>query len=552
MSLLAWLTLAHAMVAAGPDDICAPSDDPCFVVGTWEATDLDFGDRLVVVEGELVLSSVTAEMILVLPDGGISGTSGLIVNTEGDLTSYGTLASTDPVAPVQLHTGNLFLPGGTLEVAGNLEVLGDDVLMGAALDANVGGILADVRSWRSDGAVDMTRSARFQLTTTGDATIGDVHLLADDGLYGTLTVAGSLTMLGDWTPSPTAVQANLLVATANGLLHVRGDLALGAAVDDGAIALLTGDPILVDGQVSTGTPDTCGDGSLLLTSPGVIEIDGLLDASGRCGGALTVDGVDGVQIRGTARTDGSETAGQLFVGSTGSVRLSGSLSASGAGAGAVLVEGCDVLLAHDGVLEATGSGGIVVIDGGSSLRLDGTVHAGSSSILRWTDSAPSFGANVSMTPAATLEYDATASTCACADLDGDGVCVIDDVCPGFPDQDDVDGDGIPDGCELAWLSAPPLIAGASTSVEIDDALPGSTQFLVFGGTSGQTAVPGCAGTTLDFRVLGVADRVMVDSMGAGRFDVAVPASASGSRVTLQAVDLDNCRVSSLIRGPVQP
>lgn len=35
----------------------------------------------------------------------------------------------------------------------------------------------------------------------------------------------------------------------------------------------------------------------------------------------------------------------------------------------------------------------------------------------------------------------------CPDEDGDGVCDADDVCPGFDDTVDSDGDGIPDGCD---------------------------------------------------------------------------------------------------------
>ena len=35
----------------------------------------------------------------------------------------------------------------------------------------------------------------------------------------------------------------------------------------------------------------------------------------------------------------------------------------------------------------------------------------------------------------------------CPDSDNDGVCDTDDVCPGFDDTIDTDGDGIPDGCD---------------------------------------------------------------------------------------------------------
>ena len=33
------------------------------------------------------------------------------------------------------------------------------------------------------------------------------------------------------------------------------------------------------------------------------------------------------------------------------------------------------------------------------------------------------------------------------DSDNDGVCDSDDACPGFDDNADADGDGIPDGCD---------------------------------------------------------------------------------------------------------
>ena len=38
----------------------------------------------------------------------------------------------------------------------------------------------------------------------------------------------------------------------------------------------------------------------------------------------------------------------------------------------------------------------------------------------------------------------------CPDSDGDGVCDTDDICPGFDDTIDSDGDGIPDGCDVAF------------------------------------------------------------------------------------------------------
>ncbi len=47
---------------------------------------------------------------------------------------------------------------------------------------------------------------------------------------------------------------------------------------------------------------------------------------------------------------------------------------------------------------------------------------------------------------ATVTIRATANP-VCPDSDNDGVCDVDDVCPGFDDNIDSDGDGIPDGCD---------------------------------------------------------------------------------------------------------
>lgn len=40
----------------------------------------------------------------------------------------------------------------------------------------------------------------------------------------------------------------------------------------------------------------------------------------------------------------------------------------------------------------------------------------------------------------------------CPDSDGDGICDDDDICPGFDDTIDSDGDGIPDGCDNGAFS----------------------------------------------------------------------------------------------------
>ncbi|MFT7452689.1 MAG: hypothetical protein ACI9VN_003424, partial [Patescibacteria group bacterium] len=48
-----------------------------------------------------------------------------------------------------------------------------------------------------------------------------------------------------------------------------------------------------------------------------------------------------------------------------------------------------------------------------------------------------------------IKVEDTLDPCAAlgGDTDGDGVCDDSDICPGFDDNADLDGDGIPDGCD---------------------------------------------------------------------------------------------------------
>ena len=74
---------------------------------------------------------------------------------------------------------------------------------------------------------------------------------------------------------------------------------------------------------------------------------------------------------------------------------------------------------------------------------------------------------------------------ACADSDGDGVCDVNDICPGFDDNIDSDGDGIPDGCDdcnnsIASFS-PSLLThtGTGSSIATTTVMNGSNiQFMV--------------------------------------------------------------------------
>ncbi len=121
----------------------------------------------------------------------------------------------------------------------------------------------------------------------------------------------------------------------------------------------------------------------------------------------------------------------------------------------------------------------------------------------------------------------------CADMDGDGICDTDDVCPGGDDGMDGDGDGVPDACDDCPIDGPSatpipttvtntgitidsvslngggniatVAAGSSVSVGLDYAIrdcdcTGCVEQIEIGLVPGPTfqycafsAVPGCSG-----------------------------------------------------------
>ncbi|MGM5471261.1 T9SS type A sorting domain-containing protein [Flavobacteriaceae bacterium LMO-SS05] len=77
------------------------------------------------------------------------------------------------------------------------------------------------------------------------------------------------------------------------------------------------------------------------------------------------------------------------------------------------------------------------------------------------------------------------SSSPCTDSDGDGVCDVDDQCPGFDDTIDANGNGIPDGCESACVeytanfSKNPLTHSGSASSSTTLSLPTNSKDVSF-------------------------------------------------------------------------
>ncbi|MEQ8766501.1 MAG: hypothetical protein RL885_21485 [Planctomycetota bacterium] len=97
------------------------------------------------------------------------------------------------------------------------------------------------------------------------------------------------------------------------------------------------------------------------------------------------------------------------------------------------------------------------------------------------------------------------------------------------------------------LSDPsPGQAGQSNRFDLTGATPGELVHLVFGLQAGTTPVPGCPGLDLDISGVGIAQVARADREGNVRFDVSIPALASGRTVLFQAVDWSGCSVSPLV------
>jgi WD40 repeat protein len=97
------------------------------------------------------------------------------------------------------------------------------------------------------------------------------------------------------------------------------------------------------------------------------------------------------------------------------------------------------------------------------------------------------------------------------------------------------------------LSGPdPGRAGETNTLIVDGATSGGTILFAIGATTGSTGVPGCAGVSLDLASPRLAARVAADANGRATLVRLVPASASGRRFAIQALERATCRPSDLV------
>ena len=99
------------------------------------------------------------------------------------------------------------------------------------------------------------------------------------------------------------------------------------------------------------------------------------------------------------------------------------------------------------------------------------------------------------------------------------------------------------------LSAPePGLAGQENTVSITNCIPGERVYLMYGTNGGGTYVPGCdvLAAVVQIETADVAGSAVADALGTTVIQVMVPASRSGAKALLQAVNRSSCQESQLI------
>jgi len=133
------------------------------------------------------------------------------------------------------------------------------------------------------------------------------------------------------------------------------------------------------------------------------------------------------------------------------------------------------------------------------------------------------------------------------DSDSDGTCDEVDLCPGGADDQDVDGDGIPDACDL-HLEVTGTCPGV-VNLDLIGLTPYGQAAVLLGTGPGSVAVPSgaCAGTQTGLSGASFVGLV-TDSDGDGEFH-ATPSLSSACGKYLQLIDRTTCEVSNVV-GPL--
>jgi len=130
------------------------------------------------------------------------------------------------------------------------------------------------------------------------------------------------------------------------------------------------------------------------------------------------------------------------------------------------------------------------------------------------------------------------------DCNGNGVSDVKDLMDGT--SRDLNGDQIPDECQLVLGEPEPGQAGEPNTMSVEAGTPGATVRFALGRGPGSMEVPGCPGVTLmlgDPLLLGHA---VVGQNGVAQLSFQVPGGALGKTFGFQAVEAVSCKLSNRV------
>ena len=273
--------------------------------------------------------------------------------------------------------------------------------------------------------------------------------------------SGNLVILGDlerYDGGTTISQGTLqrLAHDGGAVGSIDGDI-------ENILVFQRGDTVVFDGAISgTGALKKNAGGRLFLSAANTYE-----------GGTTINDGwLNPYNITGSATGSGPvQVTANAYLGGYGSiegvvtVNSGGSVAPGEHGIGTLIVGGVTF---EDGSILATDLRGLagdfdqIVATGNATINAGSTLDVsyfgpfsaspGDSFVILTAAALSGEFTNVNYPDAQnwTIEYDTVAGTVTvgiCEDDDGDGVCNANDICHGFDDNVDTDGDGIPDGCD---------------------------------------------------------------------------------------------------------
>jgi len=393
--------LAAPALATTANDICAPSANPCLVQGTVLVSDgsiLEFGTRALILQrpgsrldigsgsvtiragsltmnpgssilgapacgstppfptGGLLVAEVTGDIAL-LRDGNSRaridvsncanpGTIRLIaggtISIEGILTAQGTQAdggfgTIDVVTP-----GDVTIPGSITTAGGGFSGGGEIFISSTQGEINVSGSLDS--SGGDGGGVSLSAAGRILTSEGGILSRIDARATAGGGSGGIIDLLAGTDM------------------TIGSVLHSQGEASLDLGGDGGEVLIASGGALTLAAPINLfGTvPDGLGGDADISSALDIVQL-GAIDASGKrsfgAGGIVELLAQRNLTLGSiNARGDCDDCAG-----------------------GDVDAEGwCSVLVSPGAIVDAGGPAGTVIVEGGGSITVQGTVTAGSS------------------------------------------------------------------------------------------------------------------------------------------------------------------------------